>query len=158
MLQITDKKGFTLIELIVAVAIFGALSVVSVQTLWTTLSTRSKQYSIENSSSAIRPIVSTLSQAISEASTIQIPDATHIVITGTPDRTIRLNGMVLEQSISSGPYVSLTPVNVLVSTFVLSPVGSAPKVVAVTLGGTYADSLGSHAFSYNFSVTPRVAL
>jgi len=158
MSRIIKPNGFTLIELIIAMAVFGALSLVSVQMLWDTLSSRSKQYSIENSASAIRPIITTLSRAISEASYIVIPDATHIEITGNPNRTIRLNGTMLEESVDAGAYVSLTPQNISIGTVTIAPTGVQPKNISIFISGIYKDSLGAHTFQYTFSVSPRVAL
>ncbi len=168
MLPITKQHGFTLIELLVAIAIFGALSLASVQTLWDTLTTRSKQYSIENSASAIRPIIATLLQAITSASSVTVVSATQIQITGAPCRTIQLNVATnaLEQAVNASDpctppasgFVALTPPAVTITAFSLSPTGATPKVVLIAVGGTYNDSLGSHAFEYNVSVSPRVSL
>lgn len=168
MLRITNKQGFTLIELIVAIGIFGALSLVSVQALWDTLTTRSKQYSIENSASAIRPIVATLSQSIMSASSISVVSATQVQITGSPCRTIQWNSTnkSLEQATANGAsctpptsgFTALTSPPVSITTFTVTPVGATPKVVSISIAGTYKDSLGSHAFQYNFSVSPRVSL
>jgi len=168
MSRITKQQGFTLIELIVAIGIFGALSLVSVQMLWDTLSTRSKQYSIENSTSAIRPVIATLSQAIVSATYINVFSATQIQITGSPCRTIQWNSTakVLEGATVTGAscipptsgFSSLTPSTVSITSFTLSPTGIQPKVILISIAGLYKDSLGSHTFTYNFSVSPRVAL
>lgn len=168
MSRIINTKGFTLIELIVAIGIFGALSLVSVKVLWDTLSTRSKQYSIENSTSAIRPVVATLTQSITSATSINVASASQIQITGSPCRTIQLNSTSksLEQVTTTGTpctpgisgFSSLTPSTVSITTFTLSPTGLQPKVILISIAGTYKDSLGSHTFTYNFSVSPRVSL
>jgi len=168
MSRITKQNGFTLIELIVAIGIFGALSLVSVQALWDTLTSRSKQYSIENSTSAIRPIVATLSQAIVSATYINVVSTTQIQITGLPCRTIQLNSTTkaLEQATVTGAsctpptggFTPLTPSTVSITSLSFSPIGVQPKIVSISIVGTYKDSLGSHAFQYDFSVSPRVGI
>lgn len=164
MSQIT-KRGFTLLELLVAMAIFGALSLVSVQSLWDTLSTRSKQYSIENSTSVIRPVIAAVTQQVISASSINIFSASEIRITGTTlCTTIKQNGTAIVlgtdavATCAPGTFTPLTAPPVSITTFSITPTGMSPKVVSVSITGLYKDSIGSHNFQYNFSVSPRVAL
>ncbi len=171
MSRTTNHQGFTLLELLIGMAIFGALSLVSVQMLWDTLSARSKQYSIENSTSSVRPILATLEQAIASASTSSIISATEIQITGTTCRTIKLNGSKIVQEVAvtspcAAPTISvsspsLTPENFNVTTFLLAPSpypNTNPNIVTITIGGTYSDGLGSHTFYATTSAAPRVSL
>lgn len=175
MSQITNQQGravgaqgFTLIELLVAMVIFSALSLVSVQILWNTVTTRSKQYSIENSAAAIRPIEATLTQSILSASGVNVASVTQIQITGSVCRTIQWNATnkSLEEATDTSascvpPTTGFTPLTVTpvsITVFTISPTGTSPKVVTFSITGLYKDSLGSHAFQYNFSVAPRVAL
>jgi prepilin-type N-terminal cleavage/methylation domain-containing protein len=167
MLQNTDSKnGFTLIELIVAIGIFGALSLVSVQMLWDTISSRSKQNSIENVSSTIRPILATLAQAIESASQISITGS-QIKITGFPCRTIDLYDYRIWQSIDSSPTCNppasgtdpLTPLppTFSVSEFTLTT-PSTLNVINITIGVTYKDSLGSHTLYATTSAVKRATI
>ncbi len=168
MLQHTKPKGFTLIELLIAAAIIGSISILSVQSLWDVVSTRSKQYSLETSSDSVRLILNTISLAIQSGATINIPSSTVLQITGTPCRTLRYNSatFALEQAVTPGAsctppttgYSALTPANIKISSFSLSPTGPFPKFVSINIAGTYKDSLGSHTFSYTTTVTPRVSI
>lgn len=154
-------------EMIIAVAIFGGLSIISVQALWDTLSTRAKQYSIESSTSTLRPILSVLENSITAASQVNVVSATELRIVGATCRTIKLVGSAIVQQVSSvsppctaptsGTFETLTPPNYQVSAFTLSPIGS-PDLINIYIKGQYADSLGIHPFEAVTSASSRVAL
>jgi prepilin-type N-terminal cleavage/methylation domain-containing protein len=79
MLQVTHKKGkiikvsgFTLVELLVSVTILGLTSIIAVQSLYDSLSIRSKQQTIENSSDSFRIVVRLITNAVVEAKSVDI--------------------------------------------------------------------------------------
>lgn len=154
-------------EMIIAVAIFGGLSVISVQALWDTLSTRAKQYSIESATATLRPMLSILENSITAASQSSVLSATELQIVGTTCRTIKLVGTAIVQQVStvappctaptSGTFETLTPSGYEVSSFTLSPTGS-PDLINIYIKGQYKDSLGVHPFEATTSASARVAL
>lgn len=162
------QKGFTLVELLISIAILSGLAVVSTRLLWDTVSTRAKQYSIEQSSENFRLIISTVSNSIRSATTVEVPNAQTIEITGEPCRTFRYDAttQVLEQAIDSSPtcvpptsgFESMIQEQIALSSFSFSPVETRPQSVIIETEGTYTDSLGSHPFSYSTTVTPRTTL
>jgi prepilin-type N-terminal cleavage/methylation domain-containing protein len=165
MLQdINQQCGFTLIELVVATAIFGAVSLISVQMLWNTLSSRSKQYSIENSSSVMRPVLSTITQAIESATRINV-SGSQIRIWGSPCRTIEWSGGMIKQSIVDTPLcdppldatTSITPgpPDFTVDIFDITQT-SSPTIINIKVRVTYQDKLGSHVVDMTTSAVQRV--
>ena len=163
-----NGQGFTLLELIIAIAIIGSLSVVSLQSLWDTLSSRSKQYSLENSSSALRNVINTLTEAIVTGNQVNVVSSSVIKITGTTCRTIQYDNSTksLVQATSDVPtctppttgFVPLTPVNITITSFTFAPVGPFPNFVTIVITGFTQDSLGKHDFNYTTTVTPRITI
>lgn len=163
------KGGFSLLEVIIAVAIIAGLSIVSVQSLWDSISTRSKQYSLETSASVMRQTLSTMTQAIISSNQVSIDvSSTSIKITGSPCRTIQLNSVAhtIDQAVSAVPsctpptsgFSAMTPSNVTINSFTLNPTGSGVTTVTLTIAGVYKDSLGSHSFQYDTTVSQRTTL
>lgn len=169
--------GFSLIELLVATAILGSISLVGVQFLWDTLTTRSKQYSIEGSADNFRLLVSTLTKAIQSAKSVSVPESSkieiksNIEVTDEPCRTIRLNSTdgVIEQAIDdslptctppddSQPFRPLTKEEINIQSLEFSPLGDSLQVVTIKIEGTYKDNLGEHPISFNTTVAPRTTL
>ncbi len=171
MSQHTNQKGFTLVELLISTLIVAGLSVVSVNMLYTTLSSRAKQTSVETSTDSVRVLYTTLSSAVEAAKSITVVNSTTIQITGTPCRTIKYDNptKALVQAIDTsalctapeviGPsYTGLTSNQIQILTFSLSPTGNAPSSVTISLTGTYKDSVTDHPFTYYTTVTPRITL
>lgn len=160
----TASDGFTLLELVVALGIFGSIGIVIVGTLYTVLVIRSKQQSIETSSHAARAVLTTVTNAILVAKHVSVPSSDTVRITGEQCRTIRKNGSNLEQAVDISPtctpptsgFVVFTPDGVSVTAFAVVMTGS--DAVQISFSGTYIDAFGSHDFNYQTSATPRVTL
>ena len=172
---IKKNSGFSLIELLVAVAIFAGISLVGVQLLWDTLTTRSKQYAIEGSSDNVRLLVSTLTRSIQSAKNVNVLDAWTVQITGNPCRTILLdnNEKIVEAidandpcsppAAGSGSFNPVTKEEILIKNKqtnlpLFSPVGSFSKVITIEMNGIYKDSLGEHPFNFKTTITPRITI
>ena len=78
MRKIEYNNGFTLIELLVAIAAVGVLATVSVNLLYSTVLSRSRQNSIATSSNDIRGFISGLTKDIKEANLVDVKSATEI--------------------------------------------------------------------------------
>ncbi len=169
MLQPTKKlsRGFTLLELLVAVTIMGGIGIVAMQSLYSIFTVRSKQESLETTASSSRAVFTTITAAILQAAQIAIPSATSINVTGTPCRAIRYNSVskIVEQALdlgspcsppTTGSFDSFTPAGVTINAF--SVTKSADGAVTVSLSGTFKDVFGSHDFNYQTSVVPRVTI
>lgn len=160
-------KGYTLVELLVAILIIAAISVISVNILWDSLTTRSKAYAIERSSDNFRQFIQTLTNSIYEAKAINIPSSGVIEISGDPCMTLSFNsgGNYIEGlsdlSTNCTPPTSgferMTDESIIVARFDTQPVGNLPTDVNVEITGVYKDSLGEHPFEYKTTIHPRVS-
>lgn len=177
-LALRNSKGFSLIELLVATAILAGVSLVSVQLLWDTLSTRSKQYSIEGSTDNVRLLVSDLTKAIQGAKSVTIIDSWTIQIVGSPPnpcQTVILNdNQQMVRAIdsnhpcspplpSTGSFSPMSPEAIIItnkqsSLPFFSPIGNFSNFITIKIKGVYQDSLGEHPFDYQTTVTPRVTI
>lgn len=162
--------GFTLVELLVAIAILGGLSLVGVQLLWDTLITRSKQYSIEESSDNFRLFASTLTKSIQSAATVSIPDSSTIKITGSPCRTLRFNFLAKtieeaqKEAIGDPPvcsppdtgFIAVTKDKLTIQSVEFSPVSVLPSsTITIKIQGFYKDTQGEYLINFETTVTPR---
>lgn len=163
-----ESLGFSLIEILVAVAILAGLSVVGTQLLWDTLTTRAKQTSIESASDNLRLFTSTITKAIQSAKSISIPDFSTIKITGDPCLTIRFNSgnKTIEQAIDSssscvppsGGFKAITKSEMIIQNLEFSPAGGLPQVVTIKIDGIYKDGLGEHPVNLTTTVASRISL
>lgn len=163
------KQGFTLVELLVSVAILGAISLVTVQMLWDTLTVRSKQVSIENSSDNFRLLISTLSRSVQSAQQVSVPNSSTLEIKGSPCRTIRLTGdgsieEAVDSSVGCVPpsssFRKITKEGITITKFELLPEGSNLKSVTVAIQASFKDPLLPEPDEYSFQTTmvPRSVL
>lgn len=162
--------GFSLVELLVATAIIGIISVIGVQLLWDTLTTFSKQNSIEASSENLRTFIDNFTNDIQEAKSISVPNSNTIEITGDICRTVKYNPTQkwIEEAYdrvvpctppdSSALFVKVTQEEILIDKFEILPVGLLPKTVFFQIEGFYRDSLGEHPIKFSSNITPRVTL
>jgi prepilin-type N-terminal cleavage/methylation domain-containing protein len=182
MLQNTNKNidnstnGFTLVELLIAIAVFGIISVISVQGLYDIVSFRAKQQTIEDSSDSLRIITRQISKSVTEADRITIEN------TGTTLKTENEiechtftyeSGNILHKISKSieptedDPGTPCTPPTpgltdaitsddyTNIDNFSLSPVGSNVQVVTLEITGQYTNSLGDHPINYSTTITRR---
>lgn len=171
MLQNIEKnQGFSLIELLVAMAIMGGISLVSVRLLYDTLSTRSKQYSIERSTDSIRPIFSTISSAIQSAQSVSVISPTQIKILGNTDSVTgttpcfqfqhnSINKTIEQISDDSNCNTGVTKMtadNIIINQFQFSSINQG--LITISVVGIYKDNMGEHSFNYSTSVVNRISI
>lgn len=163
--NIKNSCGFTLIEVLVSAGILALTAGILMGSLYTILSVRSKQQSIESSTSSVRVVLTTIANAIETAATSPTVSGNSVSIKGTPCRTIRLTSGVLEQATLDDPnctlpltsgFAALSPPGVTIATF--NPVKNPDASISISLAGTIKDSFGSHDFNFQTTVTPRVTL
>lgn len=163
-----SKIGLTLVELLITIGIVSTLSLVSVRLLWDSLSVRSTQYATQYSSDDFRLALKTMTKAIQEAETLNVPDSLTLETTGTSCYTFRYNATLksLEQAIDSSAscappssgFIQMTQDEIKIDTFQFSPVGERAHTVKIDIVGKYKDSTVSHPFKFNTTVTSRVTL
>jgi prepilin-type N-terminal cleavage/methylation domain-containing protein len=164
--SIEKSRGFTLVELLVATVIIGIIATISTQLLWDTVTNRSKQDSIEISSENMRTLVNNLTNYIQEADSIDITSPGEIKIKSDICRTYLFDSieknikMAEDNSLPCEPpdpaTSSITQKGVEIDNFTLSPTGTNPSVITLTIIGNYNDSLGEHPINIVTTITPRV--
>lgn len=161
------KQGFTLVELLIAISIVGIISAVATQLLFDTVTTRSKQQSIENSSDDIQFFVFDITKSIQESKSINIPDAQTIEISkDTECIKMRYNSpdLSIEKAIDANPpcnpslFVKTTQENTKITKLDFSPIGFLPKTVNIKVEGSVKDAFGDHPINFETNVMPRVSL
>lgn len=170
--------GFSLIELLIAMAIFTGISSVGVKLLWDTLTTRDKQYSIENISDNFRIVISTLTKSIQGAKSVNVLDPWTIQITSAspePCRTIILdNNQKIIQALDASdpctpPAVGSAGFNSILKDEILiknkttgtpffSPTGNFLKAITIEIKGTYKSGLGEQDFNFKTTVSSRISI
>jgi len=173
MLPPIKKYGFSLIELLIAMAIFSSLSLVSVHLLWGTVSTRTKQSSIEEANDNLRLLVGNLTKEIQGAKSVSLDNCTldichTLKITGDICRTIWLDQTkhMIYEAKQSSPCVPPAPSGgdpmskeqIYIDTVNFSPpvVSGQSKIISIYIHGEFKDNFGNHPIEYETTVTPRV--
>ena len=164
--NIKNVRGFTLVELLVAVAIVGIISIISVQSLYDAVSIRSKQYSIEDTSDNFRSMIKLITKEVMGGKNISIINSGEIKIKGDVSCVtityVSGSGSVLysrsTDTLCIPPTLNISGRNIQISDFSLSPVSDLPRVVSLYIKGVYKNSLGDHPFEYQTTITPRVSI
>ena len=176
MLPPIKKYGFSLIELLIAMAIFSSLALVSVHLLWGTVSTRTKQSSIEEANDNLRLLVSNLTKEIQSAKSVSLDNCTlgichTLKISGDICRTIRWNtydptDQYVEEAVDSAnpcqpPITNFSRISkkqIFIDTVDFSsPTGAGQaKIISIKISGLFKDNFGNHPIEYETTVTPRV--
>ena len=162
------SKGFTLIELLVAAGIISVLAIFSTQLVFDSITTRSKQYSIQDSSDNVRTFLSDITDAVVGASQVAIPNSSTVEITSVVCKSFRYNAVELsiesaiDASAACAPptsgFTKITRDDIEISLLQFGPVEASPDFVTLSLVGEYKDSLGSHPFNYQTTLVPRIKL
>ena len=168
MRKIEYNNGFTLIELLVAIAAVGVLATVSVNLLYSTVLSRSRQNSIATSSNDIRGFISGLTKDIKEANLVDVKSATEIRFEVLDDlcKAYYLDDKSIKLAVNEisgcappdpdpGTDKSVTSPSTEVAVLEFSPVSSDPESVNVKISGQSKDSFGTHDFSFETAVVPR---
>jgi prepilin-type N-terminal cleavage/methylation domain-containing protein len=162
-----QSAGFTLIELLIGMALVAALSAATINLLYDVTTTRSKQYSLENSSDHLRLILNDITRSIQSGRLIDI-DTASLKITGSPCTTYTYDADAASLSRTTDPTAGCTPpetgLDILhpdelkITSFVVTPLGNSPAVVNLSIEGEYRNSLGQHPLIYQTTITPRISL
>ena len=164
-IKVNILSGFTLVELLVSVAIIGIISMISIQMLYDGVTLRSKQYSLETSSESVRVFLKQISKAIVESKDVEVPTSDKILITGENIcQTFSYDGVgkkILYSKVESvecaeiGSQPIMDP-EIEIIDLSFSPIGDSLSVVNIEIEGVYKDSLGEHPINYKTSVSPRM--
>jgi len=161
------RNGFTLIELLIAMVVIGVISAVSTQILFDTLTVKSKQNSLEQSTDASYVIIEQIVSSLKTAKSVNIPNANLIEIQGDAlcvNYRYNLVNLSIERAQDVNPpcspdlYLTLTRQDTKITNFNFSPPGFLPENVSILIEGESQNSLGVHPFKYQTSVVPRVSL
>jgi len=170
MSALTKKNnGFTLIELMVATVIMAAVSLVSVQMLWSTVLVRSKQQSIEDSSDDIRQILSKISKNIVSAKKIISVTDYNMQIVDNSDYCHKIylqSSVIIESNYSDSGCVNIISPTLNLTSVKITNVSENPPVplfkkesgnnlITITIVGKIKDNLGEHTISAATSAVPR---
>ncbi len=155
------QQCFTLIELLIAVAIVGVISVASVNLLFTTVLNRARQNSIQYASSDARNLIEIISKSIKQSTNVEA-SGSQLKITATTCRTLHLEGnSVLMATISTPSCVppsassgdlKMTDVDTIITSFVVAKIGDS---ISLLIAGNHKDAFGKHDFSYDTVITKR---
>ena len=157
-----------MVELIIAVAIIGGVIAVSTQLLYRVVTSRSQQYTLEDSVETIRLVTRTITSAITTSDSLSIPNSHTLTITSQPCQTFRFNstGSFIEHATDTSAnctppnsgFVTLTPDNLVVTSFDFSPVSTLPDVVNISLEGYYNHPFGQQPINISTTAVPRITL
>ncbi|MFH0864176.1 MAG: type II secretion system protein [Candidatus Gottesmanbacteria bacterium] len=164
------NKGFSLIELLVAMAIISSLSLLTVHLLYGTVATRAKQYSIEGANDNMRLLMSNITKEIQNANIVSIDNYYTLKLTGDICRTIIWNRVDQIKEAVDKANPCLPPAETSTDFFPISkdqitinkvefsslPATGQPKIITIKISGIYNDNFGSHPVNLETSVTPRV--
>ncbi len=164
MLRNTKNVGFTLVELLIGIFVIGVMSLASVRIVFNMVNYRSKQFAIEDTSDSFRDFISNFSMAVRNSNAITIGGGgDNIEIRGEDCISYRYNisEYTIERSQSlvspcSGSYNRVIQDNIKISSFSLSPVGSALSLVNMDIQGVYKDSTSERPFAFKTTIAKRL--
>jgi prepilin-type N-terminal cleavage/methylation domain-containing protein len=162
-----NTKGFTLVELLVAIAIMSTIAVASTRLVFDAVSYRAKQYGVDESSEAVRSILSTLRQDVQSATGFPAVGST-LTVTGYKSdgtqycTTTKLNGNYLESGKASTcgaiVFTRLHSDLVTITAFNAQKDSSHLNMLNITISGKYKDKLGEHLFTNHTALTSKAML
>jgi prepilin-type N-terminal cleavage/methylation domain-containing protein len=157
----TNIKGFTLVELLIALGIIAGLSVAATALLWDMITVQSRQAAATTGNHQAQLLVHTLSKHVQAARTVSVPNAHTLELRGTDCITYRYIpiNQHLERATfvcgSSPVFETIHPASMKITTFALSPVMPQTSLVNLTLSGQVEDTVTTHPFSIHTTVTKR---
>lgn len=165
-----NQRGFTLIELMIAIAVMGVISIIAVRGLYDVVLMRAKQQTVEDTADSFRTITRTITKAVIESQNVYVPNNSEIRITGEKAcQTYKFDASqkaILFYEIFPGPCTppdpatsaaaNITGNDIEITSLIFSPVNSASNVIVMQIEGVYKNSLGDHPIKYETTMTPRI--
>ena len=157
-----SRNGFTLVELLVAIAIIGSISMVGVKMLYDIVSINAKQQTIEDSSDNFRMVARMITKAVVEAQSIKVPGPNQIELSKegvcqsfqyNPDNLAILHSASCP--FDAGNSSQITTSELKINNFSISSEENF-KVITVEMEGIFKNALGDHPVSYKTTITPRI--
>lgn len=121
-------RGFTLIEVIIYIALLGLLLITALSTLYPLMRTAEMQAELVSDTLEVSFVTQKIAWLISQHATIEIPseNATSSLLTiSTPHHethSMRLQNGAIELSLDSEPFIPITKIHTTVQSFVVTHV------------------------------------
>ena len=159
-----NKRGFTIIEVLVATGLFSIILLVVVGIYITTISAQRRTFGTQNVLDSSRFALETMARAIRQSSVTSAGGST-LELSGHPDKgniTYTLNGEAIEESVNGASANPITSDDVVVETLIFDPQGTGtndgeqPRItIFMEVRSKNVKAEEEHLIPIQTTVTPR---